>query len=127
MFDFRYHAISLAAVLIALLVGLLLGVAIGDQGLVSSAERDLRANLRRDVRSANDRVDEARSELRERDQFADEVYPLLVNGQLSGRQIGVVFLGRPSRAGGDNVRAALDGTGARRSWVAVVDEPIDLD
>jgi hypothetical protein len=127
MFDFRYHAVSLAAVLIALLVGLLLGVAIGDQGLVSSAERDLRANLRSDVRDANDRVNAARGELRERDQFAEGVYPLLVNGQLTGRQIGVVYLGRPNKAVGDAVRSALDGTGARRSWVAVVDEPVDLD
>ena len=37
MFDFRYHALSLAAVFIALVVGLLLGVAIGDKELVSSA------------------------------------------------------------------------------------------
>jgi hypothetical protein len=37
MFDFRYHALSLIAVLVALVLGLLLGVAIGDKGLVSSA------------------------------------------------------------------------------------------
>jgi hypothetical protein len=126
MFDFRYHAISLAAVLIALLVGLLLGVAIGDQGLVSSAERDLRANLRRDVRQANRQVDAANAELRQRDRFADEVYPLLVGGQLSSRQIGVIFLGRPSKAVGDAVRNALEDTGARRAWVAVVQEPPNL-
>ena len=127
MFDFRYHAISLAAVLIALLVGLLLGVAIGDQGLVSSAERDLRANLRGDVRQANNRVEAANAELRQRDRFADEVYPLLVGGQLSGRRIGVVFLGRPSKAVGDAVRSALEDTGARRAWVAVIQEPLDLE
>jgi hypothetical protein len=126
MFDFRYHAISLAAVLIALLVGLLLGVAIGDQGLVSSAERDLRANLRRDVRDANRQVDAANAELRQRDRFADAVYPLLVGGQLSSRQIGVVFLGHPSKAVGDAIRNALEDTGASRAWVAVVREPLNL-
>ena len=46
MFDARYHALSLAAVLVALVLGLLLGVAIGDAGLVSSAEREIRADLR---------------------------------------------------------------------------------
>jgi len=40
MFDFRYHALSLVSVFLALVLGLLLGVAIGDRGLVSSAERD---------------------------------------------------------------------------------------
>ena len=49
MFDFRYHALSLAAVFLALVVGLLLGVAIGDEELVSCAE-DIRDSLREDVR-----------------------------------------------------------------------------
>ncbi len=39
MFDYRYHALSLAAVLFALAVGVLIGVAIGDSNLVSSAKR----------------------------------------------------------------------------------------
>ena len=52
MFDFRYHALSLAAVLVALVIGVLLGVAIGDAGLVSGAEQDLRSGLRQDVREA---------------------------------------------------------------------------
>lgn len=125
MFDFRYHATSLAAVFVALLVGLLLGVAIGDQGLVSSAERDLRANLRSDVRDANDRTRTLREQVRERDRFADEVYPLLVGGQLEARRVGVLFLGRASSGVADDVRKALDGTGAKRTWVAVVDEPVN--
>ena len=66
MFDFRYHALSLAAVLIALVVGLLLGVAIGDSNLVSSAEREFRESLRSDVNRANRRADELSSQLEER-------------------------------------------------------------
>ena len=46
MLDFRYHALSLVAVFVALMIGLLLGVAIGDRGLVSSADRNLRDSLR---------------------------------------------------------------------------------
>jgi Copper transport outer membrane protein, MctB len=52
VFDFRYHALSLVSVFLALVLGLLLGVAIGDKGLVSSAEHDVRASLRGDVRKA---------------------------------------------------------------------------
>ena len=65
MFDFRYHALSLAAVFLALVVGLLLGVAIGDKELVSSAQRDLRSSLRADVRQADQERDEAQARLRE--------------------------------------------------------------
>ncbi len=52
MIDFRYHALSLVAVLVTLVLGLLLGVAIGDEGLVSSAEKRLRSDLEGDVREA---------------------------------------------------------------------------
>ena len=45
MFDFRYHALSLAAVLFALAVGILIGVAIGDSNLVSSAQNGIVKNL----------------------------------------------------------------------------------
>ena len=63
MLNFRYHALSLVAVFLALAIGLLLGVAIGDKGLVSSAEHDVRASLRDDVRDAQAERDDARAQL----------------------------------------------------------------
>lgn len=126
MFDFRYHAISLVAVFIALALGLLLGVAIGDSGLVSNAERDIRSGLRADVRKANDRAKDA---ARERDKAEDELdaaYPLLVGGQLAGRSIGLIFLGNGSQEISDDVKAALEDTGATRVNVASIEEPLDI-
>ena len=84
MFDFRYHALSLVAVFVALLIGLLLGVAIGDEGLVSSAERQLRSNLRSDVADANRRADDLRAQASESQRFANEAYPPLVADRLTG-------------------------------------------
>jgi hypothetical protein len=69
MLNFRYHALSLVAVFLSLVIGLLLGVAIGDKGLVSSAEQDVRASLRDDVREAQGERDDARVQLEERQQF----------------------------------------------------------
>jgi len=126
VFDFRYHALSLAAVFLALVVGLLLGVAIGDKELVSSAQRDLRSSLRADVRGADRERDEARARLREQRQFADDAYPILTNDQLRGRRIGLVVLGNDDRAP-DIIRRALEPTGADLSLVAVVRERIDLE
>lgn len=131
MFDFRYHALSLAAVLIALVVGLLLGVAIGDSNLVSSAERKVRDTLRSDVDAANRRADRLSSQLEETRNdaaaFEREVYPLLVDDRLGGARVGLVFLGRPSDEIAGLVRDALAGTGGRLSFVGVVREPLDLD
>ena len=117
MFDFRYHAISLVAVLVALVVGVLLGVAIGDAGLVSSAEQNLRADLREDVGRAQDRASDLESKLGEQQRrarrYEQATYPLLVGGRLEGRRVALVFLGTPSRAVRDDVSDALDHTGGR--------------
>jgi Copper transport outer membrane protein, MctB len=126
VFDARYHALSLAAVLVALVLGLLLGVAIGDAGLVSSAERKIRADLRSDVSAANARARELQGSLEQKDRFANEVYPLLVTGQLEGSRVGLVFLGETSDAIVREVRQALADTGGRLSTVATLREPVDL-
>jgi len=126
MFDFRYHALSLAAVFIALVVGLLLGVAIGDQELVSSARQDLRSSLRADVRKADQERDEAKARLREQERFADDAYPILTQDQLRGRRIGLVVLGN-DRGAPDMIRRALQPSGADLALVVVVRENVEID
>lgn len=127
MFDFRYHALSLTAVFIALAVGLLLGVAIGDAGLVSSAERNIRESLRKDVADADRRVDAARADIRRADRFAREVYPLLVDGQLTGRRVGVIFLGPFDNGLSDRVRDAVKDAGAEVISVAATGAEPDIN
>ncbi|CAA9523312.1 MAG: hypothetical protein AVDCRST_MAG67-3857 [uncultured Solirubrobacteraceae bacterium] len=125
MFDFRYHALSLAAVFIALVVGLLLGVAIGDKELVSGAREELRDSLRSDVRKADQERDEAQARVREQSQFANAAYPILTGGQLPDARIGLVLLGDDDGSP-DIVREALEPTGADLAFVAVVRQNIDL-
>jgi hypothetical protein len=125
MFNFRYHALSLAAVFIALLVGLLLGVAIGDKELVSGAREELRNSLKRDVRRADHERDEALARVREQDRFADAAYPILTDRQLPGARIGLVLLGNDDGAP-EIVRDALEPTGGDLRFVAVVRQNIEL-
>jgi hypothetical protein len=124
MFDVRYHGLSLAAVFIALVVGLLLGVAIGDRELVSSARNEIRDSLRADVRQAGSERNEARAELAREREFSAAAYPILADGRLAGRRIGLVLLGDEPDAP-DAVRDALEPTGAILQVVAVVREDID--
>src|SRR2546430_7700193 len=93
MFDFRYHALSLVAVFLALMIGLLLGVAIGDKGLVSSAERNVRASLRHDVRRAEAQSAQLRGQIADHKRFEEAVYPLLVENRLGGQRVGLIGLG----------------------------------
>jgi hypothetical protein len=125
MFDFRYHALSLAAVFIALIVGLLLGVAIGDKELVSGARQELRNSLRADVRQADQERDDAKARLSEQNRFSDAALPILTANQLRGQRIGLVLLGADDGAP-DIVRRTLEPAGADLAFVAVVRENVEL-
>lgn len=127
MLNYRYHALSLVAVFLALAIGLLLGVAIGDKGLVSSAEQDVRASLRGDVREAQAERDDAVAELQERQLFEQAAYPALVADRLAGRRIALIELGSASDRMWNLTKDALQGSGARLVSVSVIREPLQLD
>jgi copper transport outer membrane protein MctB len=127
MFDFRYHALSLVAVLLALMMGVLLGVAVGDKELVSSAGRDVRRSLERDVRRARADAAEARRQVQQRDQVQQDLRTLLVSGRLSGQRVGVVSLGPLSGRTLRIVRDSLKDTGGRIALEAVIARPYRLD
>ena len=91
MFDFRYHALSLAAVLFALALGVLLGVAIGDTNLVSSAKNGVVRNLNAELGQARSQSGKLHEQLTSEEAFATGLYPLAVHELLAGRSIGLVI------------------------------------
>lgn len=126
MFDFRYHALSLAAVLVALIIGLLLGVAIGDEGLVSSAQRNLQQDLEKRVTEARSERDGLRDALRTRQAYEERTLGRLVGGRLTRRRIAVLFLHQPRREAFDAIRDAVTAAGGEVAVVASLREPVDL-
>ena len=112
MFDFRYHALSLAAVFIALVVGLLLGVAIGDKELVSSAQQDLRSSACAATCAApTPSATRRKAQLAAEQAYGDKSYPILTDGRLRGRKIGLVRsvvsrTSRPTPSKGGSTRRA---------------------
>jgi hypothetical protein len=127
MFDFRYHALSLIAVLVALVLGLLLGVAIGDKGLVSSAENNIKESLRKDVRAEQKKVSDLNDTIAAKEKFEGEVYPLLVDGQLQDRKVGVIFLGQPSDEINTEVTNAVAAAGGKKVGAVQIREPLAAD
>ncbi len=125
MFDFRYHALSLTAVIVALVLGVLLGVAIGDRGLVSSGEKAIRNDLRGDVAAANHHASDLQGKLNDRKDVLDGVSSLLVDGQLAGRSVGVIFLGPKSNTDNGLIAKALKASGGNAAWVLAFKEPLD--
>jgi Copper transport outer membrane protein, MctB len=126
MFDYRYHALSLAAVLFALAVGVLIGVAIGDSNLVSSARDGIVRNLRSEVSESHQANDKLGVKLDEEETFAGDIYPIAVHELLAGRSIGLVFLGDSSDKLDALVRDAVTQAGGSLKAVVVVRVPVDL-
>ncbi len=126
MFDFRYHALSLAAVLLALAVGVVIGVAIGDSDLVSSAKSGIVHDLKEEVRGEQQHAGQLSAQLSGEEAFVNDLYPIAVHGLLGGQSIGLVFLGAPSNHINALVRDAVTQAGGDLGTVVAVREPLDL-
>jgi hypothetical protein len=126
MFDYRYHALSLAAVLFALALGVLIGVAIGDTNLVSSAKTGIVHNLQGEVSEAHKQSEELQDRLTSEEAFAKSLYPLAVHELLNGRSIGLVFLGEPSDQVNSLVRAAITQGDGNLATVVAVKLPLNV-
>ncbi|HEX5852354.1 MAG TPA: copper transporter [Solirubrobacteraceae bacterium] len=125
MFDYRYHALSLAAVLFALALGVLIGVAIGDSNLVSSAKDGIVHNLKAEVEEARHEAGTLQSRLSEEEAFANGLYPLATHELLGGRSIGLVFLGGTSDRINSLARSAISQAGGDLATVIAVRVPLD--
>jgi hypothetical protein len=126
MFDYRYHALSLAAVLLALAVGLVIGIAIGDSSLVSSAKSGIVHDLSTELNSAHNQESELRQKVAGGEALTNDLYPIAVHGLLSGKDIGLVFLGGSSDRVNSLVRDAVTQAGGDLATVVAVRQPLDL-
>jgi copper transport outer membrane protein MctB len=125
MFDFRYHALSLAAVLFALAVGILVGVAIGDSNLVSSAQNGIVKNLRTEVSDSQQDLEQAKTHLSEQETLVVDLWPFAVHDLLAGKNIGLVFLGDSSDQIDSLVRSGVAEAGGNVKAVVAVREPLN--
>jgi hypothetical protein len=127
LFTPRYHAISLVAVFLALGIGVVLGVAIGDQGIVSSASRDLEKSLRGDLNDVRSRNAGLRRDLRARRTFENQAYPSLVGNLLPDWRIGIVAMNRLPYGYVGEIRDAVEPAGATIDSLSVVEAPLPVD
>ena len=126
MFTPRYHAITLVAVFLALGIGVVLGVALGEEGIVSGASRDLEKSLRGDVDSARSRNADLRHELARRRGYEREAYPGLVGGLLPDWTVAVVAMGKLPGGYASAIEDAITPAGAQVENVSVIASPLPL-
>lgn len=126
MFSFRYHAISIVAVFLALGIGILLGVAIGENGIVSNASKDLERSLRGDLNRVRSQNADLKRAIVRRDEYERETYPSLVRDLLPGWRVGIVAMGALDSSYTGETSDAIEPAGGKVDSVSVIKAPLPL-
>lgn len=121
----RYHAASLAAVLIALAIGILIGIGLADD-VVSTASQGLEDSLRSERDAANDRVEELQTEIDTERQFSDAAYPALVGARLQRQRVALIQLGEAPKDTANGAIDAIDAAGGSLASVSSISLPPDV-
>jgi len=108
--NFRYHVVSLTAVFLALAIGLVVGTAALNGPVADSLKNQISA-LNKDNSNKRDQINQYREELNRNQDFATEIAPAYLNGQLTGRKIVVIALPNTSEYA-DGVISMLKVAGA---------------
>jgi Copper transport outer membrane protein, MctB len=117
---------SLGAVFLALGIGVLLGVAIGENGVVSGASKDLEKSLRGDLNDARSRNRDLNREISTRADYENQTYEPLVKNLLPGWRVGIVAMGRLPGGYSADVTDAIEPAGATLDSVSVIKSPLPL-
>lgn len=129
MIDFRYHLVSLGAVLIALAIGILLGAGPLNDGIGNTLSSEV-SQLRQEKDDLRDQLGSAERGNSARDQFDAAVLDRVVEGRLEGRSVAVLSLPQADGRVTDGIEDALESSGASLAptvdlttgWVLVSDE-----
>lgn len=122
----RYHAASLAAVFLALAIGILIGSQWGSD-VLNNTRQDLESSLTSDLNDARGRIDDLEQQQEWSNEFGGAVYPLLTDGRLRERQIGLIGLGPLPSGVTDAVESAISPTGGDLVAVGAIRQPPSLE
>jgi hypothetical protein len=115
--SFRYHLVSIVAVFLALALGVLVGTTVVNQGVIDDLNRRTEAASRR-ADALRNQLSDLETQISEWNRFGDVVLPTLIGGQLTSKQVVMVTIEGVDVAEVDDVRQALEDSGA--SVVAVL-------
>ena len=111
MFDLRYHVASLVAVFVALIVGILVGVGLAGSG-VNKTDLALARAQRDNAAAQRDAAQAQLAELKKSENAFSLAYPELMNGLLSGKRIGVLYVGSVDSGVNQSIDETLQDAGA---------------
>jgi hypothetical protein len=117
---------SLGAVFLALGIGVLLGVALGENGVVSGASKDLEKSLRGDLNDARSHNRDLNRQIATSADYEKQTYEPLVRDLLPGWRVGVVAMGDLPGGYSSKVTDAIEPAGGTLDSVSAVNAPLPL-
>lgn len=118
MIDFRYHAMSLAAVFVALALGLLLGVTLGDTNLIADVRGGLEDSLKHDLTDARQQAGDRKDQIDRQNEFIAAAYPRIVDGDLAGQRVATLGSAAVAQSTLRSVTRAVEPAGADMRYIA---------
>lgn len=126
MIDFRYHLVSIVAVLLALSIGIVLGTGALGGPLLEDLQSNV-AELRSDIQARRAENAELRKQLDIETGFASAAEPFILEGALTDSSVVVVeFQGTPGTIG-DEIRNAIAVAGGRVDVTVEILDKFRLD
>jgi hypothetical protein len=112
MFDLRYHVASLVAVFVALIVGILVGVGLAGSGVTNKTELKIAQRERDDAEAQRDAARAQLAELKKTEKAFEVAYPEVMNGLLTGKRVGVLYVGSVDSGVNNAIAETLQAAGA---------------
>lgn len=112
MISFRYHLVSIVSVFLALALGVLVGTTVVNQGVLNDLRHRTDSAVGR-ARALEKQVGDLQGQLRNWNNFASSVEPLLVDAQLTGAEVVLVTQEGVNAADLEGVRRALQDAGGK--------------
>lgn len=126
MIDFRYHLISIIAVFLALGIGILMGSLVLGENLVDQLERELDSiQHRNDELQAS--IEELNAQVQQDANFAQAVYPHLVDSQLEGERVVLFTIEGTEGDLLDQVRSGIEDAGGTVGGVVTATSKLQLE
>jgi hypothetical protein len=119
MISFRYHLVTIVAVFLAIALGVLMGTTLVNQGVIDDLGRRTNAAVDR-IDGLRDQVNDLSTQVQAWESFGTAVQPLLVEGELVGREVVIVTLEGVDVAEVEDVRRILQESGGDVVGVLVV-------
>lgn len=121
MIDFRYHIVSLVSVFLALAVGIIIG-SFALRGGVGEALQGQVDDLRGNNSKLHEQLDRSQDAAQRQDQYAEDIAPTALAGQLKGKRIAVMALPGTEDSLVNGSRSSLESAGATVTTTVRLDD-----